>query len=103
ALATEGGHVCIGRGGFTLHMSEYGWLQGYDCDEIKFQAAAAGLPIIDSREAPIEKVAVIAIRGPMVAVGRAADPPPYNSLSYAPLSQVAAAYRSIGAEVINVP
>ncbi len=102
ALATEGGHLSIGRGGFTLYFGDGARLHGYDCETIKAECIAAGLPVIDSRDAPFEKVADVAIRGPMVAVGRAADPEPYNALSSAPLSHVAEAYRSIGAEVINL-
>jgi hypothetical protein len=103
ALTTEGGHLAIDRGGFTLHFGRGARLHGYDCDTIKAECIAAGLPVIDSRNAPFEKVADVVIRGPMVAVGRAADPEPYNALSEAPLSHVAEAYRIIGAEVINLP
>lgn len=46
-------------------------------------------------------VAELAIRGPMVAVGREADPPPRRSL--APLIAVAEAYARAGAEVHNLP
>jgi hypothetical protein len=103
ALVTEGGHLRIGRGGFTLHFGDDVRLHGYDCETIKTECIAAGLPIIDSRDAPFEKVADVAIRGPMVAVGRTADPEPYHCLSFAPLSHVADAYQSIGAEVLNLP
>lgn len=103
ALATEGGHLAIGRGGFTLYFGRGAQLHGYDCDTIKAECIAAGLPVIDSRNAPFEKVADVVICGPMVAVGRAADPEPYHALSDAPLSHVAEACRAIGAEVINLP
>ena len=48
ALATEGGHLSIGRGGATLHF-ERGRLSGCSEDAIKTAAIAAGLPVIDSR------------------------------------------------------
>lgn len=101
-LATEGGHLFIGRGGFSLHY-EAGWLSGYDCKMVKAAAIAAGLPVIDSRMVDFGKVADLAVRGPMIAVGKPADPPPWRALSYAPLAAVAEAYARAGAEVRNVP
>lgn len=102
ALATEGGHLAFGRGGFSLRYED-GWLSGCDCEAVKTAAIAAGLPVIDSRDVDFSKVAELAIRGPMVAVGREADPPPWRSLSYAPLIVVAEAYASAGAEAPNLP
>jgi len=101
ALATQGGHLFVGRGGFSLHY-ENGWLSGYDCETVKTAAIAAGLPVIDSRKVDLGKVAELAIRGPMIAVGRAADPAPWNALSYAPLDAVAEAYARAGADVCNL-
>ncbi len=83
-LATEGGHLFIGRGGFSLHY-ECGWLSGDDCEPVKDAAIAARLPVIDSRKIDFAKVAELALGGPMIAVGKPADPPPWNALSYAPL------------------
>jgi hypothetical protein len=102
ALACEGGHLSIGRGGFTLYFTKGATLSGHDCETIKAACIAAGLPVIDSRGAPIGRVARTVICGPMVAVGHAADPAPYHSLSYAPLADVAESYRAIGAEVFNL-
>jgi hypothetical protein len=102
ALATEGGHLSIGRGGFTLYFGKGATLSGHDCETIKAACIAAGLPVIDSRRAHIEWVACTVIRGPMVAVGHAADPAPHHSLSYAPLADVAESYRAICAEVFNL-
>jgi len=102
ALATQGGHLFVGRGGFSLHY-ENGWLSGYDCETVKAAAIAAGLPVIDSRKVDLGKVAELAIRGPMIAVGRPADPPPWHALSYAPLIAVAEAYARAGAEMCNLP
>ncbi|WP_442755646.1 hypothetical protein ACNHKD_03005 [Methylocystis sp. JAN1] len=102
ALRTEGGHLFIGRGGFSLNYAN-GYLSGYDCEAVKEQAIAAGLPVIDSRRAAFERVAILAIKGPMIAVGRAPDPAPWKALSYAPLLDVAKAYAAAGAEVHNLP
>lgn len=102
ALATPGGHLAIGRGGFSLHYDQ-GWLSGYDCDQVKLQAIGAGLPVIDSRAVDFDRVWRLAVGGPMVAVGCPPSEPPYNSLSYAPLAVVAEAYSAAGAEVLNIP
>ena len=102
ALATPGGHLSIGRGGFTLHY-ENSRLSGYDCDVIKHAAIATGLPVIDSRMVPFELAARLAVNGPMIAVNEPPRPRPWHALSYAPLGAVAAAYRKAGADVFNVP
>lgn len=101
ALATRGGHLFIGRGGFSLRY-ENGWLSGYDCDLVKTAAIAAGLPVIDSRCVDFDKVADLAIRGPMIAVARRPAEPPWGPLDFAPLAAVADAYARAGAEVYNV-
>ena len=102
ALETPGGHLSLGRGGFTLHFGN-ARLEGYDCETIKQAAIAAGLPVIDSRCMPFELVAKLAVRGPMIAVNAPPSPRPWHGLSYAPLAAVAAAYRKAGAEVLNIP
>lgn len=103
ALATQGGHLSVGRGGFTLHYRYGATLSGYDCDAIKAQSIAAGLPVIDSRYVDFGAALQLAVNGPLVAVGREPDPTPWHSLSYAPLSAVAAAYAAAGADVWNIP
>ena len=103
ALQTKGGHLSIGRGGFTLHFGRGARLSGYDCESFKTCCIAAGLPVIDSRMVAFEDVVRLAVRGPMVAVGEAASPPPFHALSFAPLCVVAQAYRAAGAEVFNIP
>jgi hypothetical protein len=102
ALRTEGGHLSIGRGGFTLYYAGRARLNGYDCESIKACCIAAGLPVIDSRMVVFEEVVRLAVRGPMVAVGESPSPQPYDALSYAPLATVASAYRAAGAEVFNI-
>jgi hypothetical protein len=102
ALATEGGHLSIGRGGATIHF-ERGWLSGCREDVVLAAAIAAGLPVIDSRSIPFDEIWELAVRGPMIAVGEPPSPPPYHALSYAPLAVVAEAYRAAGAAVYNLP
>ncbi len=103
ALKTAGGHLSIGRGGFTLHYGNGARLSGYDIEPIKAECIAAGLPVIDSLAAPFDAVAELAIRGPMIAVGRDPDPEPWHSLSFASLQAIARNYAEAGAEVWNVP
>ena len=103
ALGTEGGHLSIGRAGFTLYYAHGARLSGYDCEQVKVCCIAAGLPVIDSRLVAFEDVVRLAVRGPMAAVGEEASPPPHHALSYAPLSLLANAYRAAGAEVFNIP
>ena len=102
ALGTEGGHLSLGRGGFTLFYAPGARLSGYDCESIRACCIAAGLPVIDSRMVAFEDVVRLAVRGPMVAVGAEASPPPYHALSFAPLRVVAQAYQAAGAEVFNL-
>lgn len=106
ALATPGGHLKLGRGGFSLrYLNEYGGqssLSGYDCDTVKQQAIAAGLPVIDSRCVDFDTVARLAISGPMICVGGVPDSEPWGAFSYAPLIEVARAYAVAGAEVYNL-
>ncbi len=100
AKRTVGGHLHIGRGGYTLHGSCQ--LSGYDCDAVKAKCIAAGLAVIDSRNIAFGQAANLSVRGPMIAVDKASDPPPWNAFSYAPLGVVAAAYRKAGAEIFNI-
>lgn len=101
AKQTPGGHLHIGRAGYTLHAAS-SCLSGYDCDAVKSACIAAGLPVIDSRDIAMERAANLAVHGPMIAVDKAPDPPPWNAFSYAPLGVVAAAYREAGADIFNI-
>ncbi|MRX36920.1 hypothetical protein [Aminobacter sp. MDW-2] len=103
ALTTQGGHLSIGRGGFTLHYRNGAMLSGYGCKAIKAQCIAAGLPVIDSRCVAFDVVVYLTLQGPLVAVGREPEPAPWQGLSYAPLHVVAARYAAAGAEVSNIP
>ncbi|MDQ6436410.1 hypothetical protein RB623_20360 [Mesorhizobium sp. LHD-90] len=103
ALATPGGHLSIGRGGFTLHYRDGAMLSGYDCEAIKTQCIAAGLPAIDSQCVAFDVVVQLTPGGPLVAVGREPEPAPWHGLSYAPLHAVAIRYAAAGAEIWNIP
>lgn len=102
ARDTEGGHLSIGRGGFSLCFGDGATLSGYDPEPIKAACIGAGLPVIDSRPVPFDAVVRVAVHGPMIAVGRPASPPPWHGFAYAPLVDVARAYAEAGAEVFNV-
>ena len=103
ALATPGGHLSIGRYGCTLYYARGCTLSSYDPDRLKAACLAAGLPVIDTRAAPIQHVAALALSGPLVAVGEPPDPEPWHTLTKAPLAYVAALSRAAGAEVRNLP
>lgn len=101
ALLTPGGHLSIGRGGYTLHYDN-SRLSGYNCDEMKAEAIAAGLPVIDTRLVPFAIVAKMAVHGPMIAVNQTPDAGPWHGFSSAPLAAVATAYRQVGADIHNI-
>ena len=103
ALATEGGHLAVGRGGATLFFGPGASVSSCDIETIKEECIKAGLPVIDSRLVDFAIVARIAINGPLVAVGEPSDPPPYHALSRAPLAYVAESYLAAGAMVWNQP
>jgi hypothetical protein len=102
ALATEGGHLAIGRGGFTLWFGPGATFSGYDIEPMKNACIKVGLPVIDSRMVDFGVVARLAINGPLVAVGQAPDEPPYHAFSNAPLAVVAQSYREAGALMWNL-
>jgi hypothetical protein len=103
ALSVAGGHLFIGRGGYSLHYADGSKLSGYDSLSIKAKCLAAGLTIIDSTTAELNMVYSV-LRGPtVVAVGSAPDAEPYNSLSKIPLDFVVNAWRSAGAKIYNHP
>ena len=101
AKKTPGGHLYIGRAGYSLH-SASSCLSGYDCEAVKSACIAAGLPVIDTRNISFDQAASLSVRGPMIAVDKPPDPPPWNAFSYAPLGVVAAAFRKAGAEIFNI-
>lgn len=60
ALATQGGHLSIGRGGFALHYRNGATLSGYGCEAIRAQCIAAGaevwnIPGVQTTATPAER------------------------------------------------
>ena len=102
ALAVSGGHLAIGRGGYTLHFKRGATNSGYDIDEMKARCLARGLPVIDTRDIPFAILAVEVVRIQLVAVGEEYDPEPWGSLDKAPLVARARRYRDLGGSVFNV-
>jgi hypothetical protein len=102
ALAADGGHLGIGRGGVMLFFGRGASLSSCEIEIIKDACIAAGLPVIDTRMMDFGIAARLAINGPMVAVGEPASQPPYHAFSHAPLVMVAESYRAAGAMVWNL-
>ena len=102
ALAVQGGHLAIGRGGYTLHFKRGATTSGYDIEDMRDRCIARGLPVIDTRAIPFAILAVEVIRNPLVAVGEDPDPEPWSSLDKAPLIALAYRYRNLGGTVFNV-
>ena len=102
ALAVQGGHLAIGRGGFTLHFKRGATLSGYDSDDMKGRCVARGLPVIDTRAIPPDVLSVEVLRNPSIAVDEEPDPEPWSGLDKAPLAAIARRYHELGAAVFNV-
>ena len=102
-LRTTGGHLSIGRGGYSLHYAKGCALSGYGCDAIKHACIDVGVPVIDSRNVSLEVVCKIAIHGPMIAVGEEPGFFLHRMYSTESLAVVAAEYRAAGAEIFNIP
>ena len=92
ALRTAGGHLTIGRGGFSLLYRYGATLSGYDCETIKAKCITRGLPVTDTRAIPIAILMEEVIRNPLIAVGVEPDPEPWGSFEKAPLAVVARHY-----------
>ncbi len=103
ALAVEGGHLFISHNGAVLHFAPGARVSGFPCGAIKAACLAAGLPVIDSRAVPFQRLYAVVAEGPMTAVGKPPGPQPWHSLSDAPLAHVARLYHAAGADVFNVP
>jgi hypothetical protein len=97
----NGGYLSIGRGGWTLHISDNHRLSHYGGIErpISQCCLILGIPIIDSTVVN-DKDIFRSIKFPMVGILKP-TPPPFDSLSYAPLEYVANLYKEIGANLYN--
>ena len=102
ALTVPGGHLSIGRGGFSLHFKRGATLSGYDIEDMKARCLARGLPVIDTREVPLDILSVEIIRNPLIAVDEEPDPEPWCCIDKAPLAEMARRYRDLGAFVANI-
>ena len=103
ALAFEGGHLFVHAGGYTLYHAPGCTLSGYAIEAFKAWCTAAGLVVIDTRALDPGVAFRLAADTPMAAGSYPADPPPWTGTSWAPLRDVAALYRTAGAEVSNLP
>ena len=56
ASRTQGGHLALGRGGFSLHYDQGCKLSGYDCEPTRRICIEHGLPVIDCRSVPFSDV-----------------------------------------------
>lgn len=97
--------MTIGRGGWSIDYPTRNGrasLQGHgDGEPYATICRRLGVPVVDSREAPIDKVARVAISGPMPAIGQAPDPAPWGAMSYAPVAHIVELWRQAGAKVWN--
>ena len=100
-LATPGAHVSVGRGGTTIHFARGATLSGGAFERMATARVLVemGLPLIDTTTAP-DPWRVVAL--PLVAVGEAADAPPWHGLSRVPLPVYAARAEALGATVRNL-
>jgi len=103
ALQVTGGHLMIGRHGYTLYFGCGQTLSGYGPENIKRMAIETGLPVIDTRGVEYDALCAVVITGPMIAVG--AEPEAFlcQALSTEALPVAAGRYRAIGAELHNIP
>ena len=69
---------------------------------MKGRCIARGLPVIDTRDIPLDILTVEVIRNPLIAVDEETDPEPWGSLDKAPLAAIARRYHELGAAVFNV-
>lgn len=91
--------MTIGRGGWSVHCPTWSLQGDGDSEPYATICRRLGVPVVDSRAAPIDRVARASISGPMPAIGRKPDPAPWRSFDYAPLSAYLAVWREAGAKV----
>lgn len=92
-----GGHLAIGRGGWTLHVSDNRRVEHYGGITAPTPRACLllGIPVLDSTTVPDNRH-VDLIRLPMVGIQRTSTRP-WGSLSFAPFGYVAARQVALGA------
>lgn len=97
----NGGLLTIGRGGYTLHFARNSKLSGYGPDSSGTVAACklAGVPWVDTRTIPDDRIGEFAVSGPIVKVGIETEG--YGSLDYISPPDYIEFARSYGATVGN--
>jgi hypothetical protein len=102
--------VTIGRGRTTVHTDELpnssSTISGVFASEGELIAEVdrLGIPFVDSRTVPNDRISVLAISGPIwPCKPEKFDAAPWGGLSKAPLSVMAGLYRHFGAIVRNFP
>lgn len=92
-----GGYLAIGRGGWTLHVSDNRRVEHYGGITAPTPRACLllGIPVLDSTTVPDDRLADL-IRLPMVGIQRTSARP-WGSLSFAPFGYVAARQVALGA------
>jgi hypothetical protein len=95
--ALAGGYLAIGRGGWTLHVSDNRRVEHYGGITAPTPRACLllGIPVLDSTTVPDDRL-VDLIRLPMVGIQRTSARP-WGSLSFAPFGYVAARQVALGA------
>src|SRR5690606_22151813 len=96
-----------GYGGTVLCFGPGSSLQSYDTSvgsPLALSCILAGVPTVDLTVVPCKLgLTQFVLRGPMVAVGEEPDPPPYQWLSRAPLTEWLDMAARLGAAVYNDP
>ncbi len=92
-----GGYLAIGRGGWTLYVSDNRTVSHYGGIDAPTPQACLllGIPILDSTTIPDDRLLDL-IRLPMVGIQRR-DPRPWGAMSCAPFGYVAARQVALGA------
>ena len=93
----NGGYLHVGRGGWSLHVSDASRLEGHGGigDAIPQACLLVGIPVLDTTTVPDENLLPL-LRLPMIGIQRC-DPEPWSSTSFAPFARVVPRYVALGA------
>jgi hypothetical protein len=97
----NGGWISVGRGGYTLHYSDCGKVQGYGGANAPTVRAARhiGLPFVDTTTIPDDLI-VSTMSLPMPKADPAScDPAPWGGMSFCPVRELVAVLKQLGATV----
>jgi len=102
--------MTIGHGGWTVHYEDANTrvsgcrLEGYgEGEPYASILKGLGVPVVDMRQIPHEKLIDLVISGPSFITGVTPDAPPYNGFSHCPLDHYVGLYVDAGAQVWNDP